>query len=76
MTGRALLVGAETRGLNGPDGDVAAMAAGLGRHGFTDLRPHIGAEATRDKSSRRTNATTMYVGSIEFTLAPPAGKTP
>jgi hypothetical protein len=48
MTRRALLVGAQTEGLEGPEGDVRAMAAGLGRHGFTDIRPCVGPQATRD----------------------------
>lgn len=48
MTRRALLVGAQTYGLNGPEDDVAAMKAGLARHGFTDVRPCVGSAATRD----------------------------
>jgi hypothetical protein len=48
MTRRALLVGAQTFGLAGPDRDVAAMATGLARHGFTDIRRCVGPDAVRD----------------------------
>jgi hypothetical protein len=48
MTRRALLVGAQTYGLAGPERDVVAMAAGLAGHGFADIRQCVGPDATRD----------------------------
>jgi hypothetical protein len=49
MTRRALLVGAQTDRLTGPNGDVRTMAAALKRHGFTDVRVHIDDDASRDR---------------------------
>ncbi len=48
MTRRALLIGSQTFGLVGVAGDVAAMAAALGRRGFGDIRRREGTAATRD----------------------------
>jgi hypothetical protein len=47
MTRRALLIGAATYRLTGPDHDVAVLAAALEKRGFTDVRACRGPAATR-----------------------------
>jgi len=47
-TRRALLVGSQTGGLEGVEGDVERMAAALAQQGFADLRRCTGPDASRD----------------------------
>ena len=47
-TWRALLVGSQTGGLEGVEGDVEKMAAALAQQGFADLRRCTGPDASRD----------------------------
>ncbi|MFI5960243.1 caspase domain-containing protein [Cryptosporangium sp. NPDC051539] len=48
MARRALLIGAQTFGLQGVEHDVPAMAAALDARGFTDVRSCEWGDATRD----------------------------